>query len=94
MSIPGSFGNSLGDSEWIEWALGIPLGIPESLRLCSIEPPEAVVIDVGLAELFPPSEVGKSTAPKVMGHQLSHCNDGLNQPFHVDVQGAGDVTNN
>eukprot|EP00435_Cladocopium_sp_Y103_P031438 s345_g7.t6 len=28
----------------------------ENIMLCSIEPPEAVVIDVGLAELFPPSE--------------------------------------
>jgi len=28
----------------------------ENIMLCSIEPPEAVVIDVGLAELFPPSQ--------------------------------------
>ncbi|CAE7627223.1 CPK4 [Symbiodinium pilosum] len=28
----------------------------ENIMLCSIDPPEAVVIDVGLAELFPPSE--------------------------------------
>eukprot|EP00931_Biecheleriopsis_adriatica_P049148 TRINITY_DN28419_c0_g1_i1.p1 TRINITY_DN28419_c0_g1~~TRINITY_DN28419_c0_g1_i1.p1 ORF type:complete len:1191 (-),score=232.30 TRINITY_DN28419_c0_g1_i1:95-3382(-) len=28
----------------------------ENVMLCSVEPPEAVVIDVGLAELFPPSQ--------------------------------------
>mmetsp|Transcript_104238 Transcript_104238/g.185208 ORF Transcript_104238/g.185208 Transcript_104238/m.185208 type:complete len:1111 (-) Transcript_104238:238-3570(-) len=28
----------------------------ENIMLCSVEPPEAVVIDVGLAELFPPSQ--------------------------------------
>ncbi|CAE6926914.1 CPK4 [Symbiodinium sp. CCMP2592] len=28
----------------------------ENIMLCSIDPPEAVVIDVGLAELFPPSQ--------------------------------------
>lgn len=28
----------------------------ENIMLCSFEPPEAVVIDVGLAELFPPSQ--------------------------------------
>lgn len=28
----------------------------ENIMLCSVDPPEAVVIDVGLAELFPPSQ--------------------------------------